>query len=98
MELRHTDPSIRLSGMDDDLWYYPVQIRRRRSTDFGDAWSEFSPVLPLGSAVRDALKLLERETVTIHFVHPPKEIAKINEIDILYLSRRADYPFQQIVR
>lgn len=98
MGLRHFDTSVRLSGMSDSLWYEPVQIRRRRATDFRGTWSEFGPVLPLGGAVRDALKLLEKETVTIHFVHPPKDVTKINEIDILYLSRRPDYPFRDMPR
>ncbi len=98
MELRHIDTPVRLSGMRDGLWYEPVQIRRRRATDFRGAWSEFGPVLPLGGAVRDALKLLEKETVTIHFVHPPAQVAKLNEIDILYLSRRQDYPFRDTAR
>ena len=98
MELRHTDTPARLSSMSDALWYEPVQIRRRRATDFRGAWSEFSPVLPLGGAIRDALKLLEKETVTIHFVHPPEQVAKLNEIDILYLARRSDYPFKDGAR
>jgi hypothetical protein len=98
MELRHIDTPLRLSGMGNDLWYHPVQIRRRAASDHGNPWSAFGAVLPLGSAVRDALKLLERETVTIHFVYPDKEVSKLNEIDILYLSRRADYPFRNGAR
>jgi hypothetical protein len=96
MATRHSDTAIRLAKLDDGLWYQPVQIRRG-ATGLRSAWSEFGAVLPLGRAVRDALKLLEKETLTIHFVHPPTGVAKINEIDILYLARRPDYPFRDTI-
>jgi len=94
METRHIDTMARLSRTGAHLWYHPVQIRRRGSPDHRGAWSQFSPVLSLGLAIRDSLKLLEKESVTIHFVQPRMNVAKIDEIDILALSRRADYPFR----
>jgi len=96
MGLRHNGTPAQLSRFGDDLWFQAVQIRRRRAADFRGAWSEFGPVQPLGRAVRDALKLLEKESVTIHFVHPPADLSTISEIDILHLSHRSDYPFRDI--
>lgn len=96
MGSRRIDIAAQLSRMGDDLWYQAVQIRRRRGAELRGAWSEFGPVQPLGRAVRDALKLLETESVTIQFVHSSTEVTKINEIDILYLAQRSDYPFRAI--
>ncbi len=98
MELRAIRFAESAAGMTGDLWYAPVQIRRRRTADTRNGWSEFGPVLTLGRAVRDALTMLESETVTIHFVHPSNVHGKIGEIDILRLSRHADYPFRDIAR
>ena len=77
-------------------WLEPVQLRRLSTAGAREGWCELGQVQPLACAVRDALKMLEREPIAIYFVYPRSGMHRLTEVDILDLARRVDYPHRQI--
>jgi hypothetical protein len=75
-------------------WFEIVQICRPLAARRNDGWAEFSAPMPLMRAVREALPMIERDDVFLRLVRPRAGVSRLDDVDILCLSRRPDYPYQ----
>lgn len=74
-------------------WFEMVQIRRPSAAARNNGWEEYSQALPLACAIQNALEILKKEIVYIQFIRPQPGTYRLDSLDIVYLSRRSDYPY-----